>query len=1008
VLCKKETKNKMKNKIILALLILLNSIFSFSQNLNRFMPDVVPPSPTVANQMKFVETPISYFTGTPQISIPIHTVQEGNFSMPVSLDYNAGGIKVSEIASWVGLGWTLSAGGMIGRTVRGLPDEYAGAGFLNSMAPILGDYSNQLNHANGVYENEPDMFYFHFAGHSGRFFFDKSGNIHTVPKTDFKIEKSIQILTFKDSYGSCINKWVITTNDGIKYTFNEYELGISQGKSDIATSNPLASTNSWYLSKIEFPEGGEITFSYTENRVMYDIFSEVNAIFYINGTTGSSPLTPRVAWIGLTTDLKHLNAINFSNGRLKFVKRQRERADLRGDYALEKIVLENTAGTVLNQWVLSHQILEGTSLNSYETISISGNNIVSISELDGNSIPATMKRRLILTGIKELNSAGTAKNNGYSFDYYRTISIPNRFYPRTDHWGYANESEVQSPHNKPQVIIKPGGYQIVDKNPDFDRTKQGTLYKIIHPTMGETHFEYELHTFSNGSMPGIGGGSEAGGLRVKKTTYYDPVSTKSVIKKYYYTLDGDGLECPFSNIIFSSPVYYREYKETKVGLTAQYLIVSSQSAYPMATRQGSYVAYKYVTEEMTDLSGNHLGKSFYEYTMSFDEFTIMGGGPLNLSVDVQYYPSLFPNAFPYTPGNSREWSNGFLVRRRDYAYENNQYKEIYNLQNFWDIEVNTILQGYKVGVSSYEIPNVQPNNVIAALYDISTGTINLSKVIEKEKRGDLWVTKQKEYEYGETKGLPVHIYEILEGDKQQHKYFSYPKDYTNSSGFMYNLKTKNILNKPVETVTAIQSGQSVKITQGTITEYNNEGLPTSIKLLELSTPLDKSQFRFSSKTGVGILPGNGANGAYTPDSGYQERVTMTYDRGRLYRHGANNIFTYYLWGYNRQYPVVQVTSNDSSLDIKSKLTSVELTNVESGNYTTDNVISTLNKILTAYSTNSNVHVEALSYIPFRGVANRVDPKGIATKYEYDTFGRLQYIKDHSNKIVEQYNYNYKN
>ena len=1002
----------MKNIIILALLVLLNSVSTFSQDLNRLIPDIIPPSPTVANQMKFVETPISYFTGTPQISIPVYTVQEGNFSMPISLDYNAGGIKVSEIASWIGLGWSLSAGGMIGRTVRGLPDEYAGCGFLNSMAPKLGDYLSQLQHAMNTYENEPDMFYFHFAGHSGRFFFDKSGNIHTVPKTDFKIEKKIEYLTFDPSIGYCIAKWVITTNDGIKYTFNDYELGSSRGKSDLASSNSLISINSWYLSKIEFPEGGEITFSYTENRVMYDIFSELNTIFYINGTTGSPPLIPRVSWIGLHTDVKHLSAINFSNGRLKFVKRQRERADLRGDYALEKIVLENTAGTVLNQWVLSHQILEGTSLLSYETVSISGYNTVTINELDNNSIPAAMKRRLILTGIKELNSAGTAKNNGYSFDYYRTIAIPNRFYPRNDHWGYANESEVTSPYNKPQVENKPGGYHIIDRNPDFDRTKQGTLHKIIHPTMGETHFEYELHTFSNGSMPGIGGGSEAGGLRVKKTTYYDPVSAKSVIKKYYYTLSEEGSECPFSDIIFGSPQYYRGYYETKGGSTAQYLIVSSQSAYPMATRQGSYVAYKYVTEEMTDLSGRKLGKSFYEYTMSFDEFTVMGSGQHGLIfgsiVDVEYYPTLFPNAFPYTPADSREWCNGFLVGRRDYVYESNQYKEIYNLQNFWDIKVNTVLQGYKVGVSSYNLSNEQPNTIIAALYDISTGSINLSKVIEKEKRGDLWVTKQKEYEYGETKGLPVHISETLEGDKQQHQYFSYPKDYTNNSGFIYNLKTNNILNKSVETVTAIQSGQSVKITQGTITEYSNEGLPTSIKLLELSAPLDKSQFRFSSKTGAGILPGSGTNGAYTADSRYQERATMTYDRGRLYRHGANNIFTYYLWGYNRQYPVVQVTSNDSSLDIKSKLTSNELTNVESGNYTSDNMISTLNKIRTAYSTNSNVQVETLSYIPFRGIANKVAPNGIATKYEYDTFGRLQYIKDYNEKIIEQYNYNYKN
>lgn len=58
-----------------------------------------------------------------QISIPIHTVVEGTISLPVSLNYHAGGVRVAENGSWAGLGWSVNAGGMVSRSVLGRPDE---------------------------------------------------------------------------------------------------------------------------------------------------------------------------------------------------------------------------------------------------------------------------------------------------------------------------------------------------------------------------------------------------------------------------------------------------------------------------------------------------------------------------------------------------------------------------------------------------------------------------------------------------------------------------------------------------------------------------------------------------------------------------------------------------------------------------------------------------------------------------------------------------------------------
>ena len=206
------------------------------------------PSPNAAALGKYGDIPVNNHTGVPSISVPIYTVEEGSLKLPITINYHASGHRVSEIASWVGLGWSLSAGGMISRSVIGGPDEGITKGtIIGGTSPYVnrGWYKNYgilpelitcgdrplsiegpqmgtnpawggckalyVEAGKGFIDTEPDLFTFNFSGYSGKFFFDASRKIHMIPEADVFIEPI-------NSPG-LFYAWKIIAPDGNKYFF---------------------------------------------------------------------------------------------------------------------------------------------------------------------------------------------------------------------------------------------------------------------------------------------------------------------------------------------------------------------------------------------------------------------------------------------------------------------------------------------------------------------------------------------------------------------------------------------------------------------------------------------------------------------------------------------------------------------------------------------------------------------------------------------------------------------
>ncbi|AQX11123.1 hypothetical protein BAX94_14930 [Elizabethkingia meningoseptica] len=202
-------------------------------------------APTSNNLMKFEEVPIGYYTGIPDINIPLFNLPTNNknVSLNIQLKYHPLSVKPDDRSGETGLGWSLIAGGTITRTVRGgNPDEKDRTIAFSSPPKVKFGIYNQtynptykiLNNDTsfnfseytfdagiGKFDTEYDLYQYNFMDKSGRFYIvkDANGN-YTAEKLD---KNNHQIICNKDITTGVINSFTIIDDKGIRYIFDAME-----------------------------------------------------------------------------------------------------------------------------------------------------------------------------------------------------------------------------------------------------------------------------------------------------------------------------------------------------------------------------------------------------------------------------------------------------------------------------------------------------------------------------------------------------------------------------------------------------------------------------------------------------------------------------------------------------------------------------------------------------------------------------------------------------------------
>lgn len=478
-------KFKMKRNcqlILVFFLCILPAQLAFAQTPGDF--EKLPfSSPNAASLGRYGEVPVGYYSGVPNISVPIHELVEGDISLPISISYHASGIKVEEVASWVGLGWSLNAGGLISVEVRGIPDMLRGTqgmvvkGLIQAAlgtttltttdhwtwSEVLDefDFSDPADKLaiqeikSGGGDGESDIYSVNAAGLNFKFFKNNEGSFMVIDHQDVSI-----------SYNDASFSWTIVDAQGIKYTFSERE---------ISNSSSSSATTGWWLSEIEDKLGNQMYFHYTSyGSHAYSISQSAYLYLEGNGEEISRPSRNiNTTYAHTYSSVARLDSITTESGRKVVFMSSSGRLDQENEFSLDEIRFLNASGVITNRAVLEHSYFQGipSTPKAFEN--------------DFWQSTASYKRF-------KLNSI-TVDDKTFGFQYNEQTEMPTRYSISQDLWGYYNAAENITfiPYFMQEYDGRYLTFDGGDRTVNSQVIDTYMLRKITYPTGGYSEFFFE-------------------------------------------------------------------------------------------------------------------------------------------------------------------------------------------------------------------------------------------------------------------------------------------------------------------------------------------------------------------------------------------------------------------------------------------------------------------------------------------------------------------------------------
>ncbi|MDE7116198.1 MAG: RHS repeat-associated core domain-containing protein [Muribaculaceae bacterium] len=226
------------------------------------LPELVAqPSPEAAAMLRHLDEEISYSEGMAALSIPLYEWTAGDILTSISMRYRISGYRIDERAGWTGLGWNLSGGGCVARTIIGMPDEKQPVEIRNTQKINSGTdgHSYFIDLENHKNDAELDRYSYVCAAGSGSFVI-KDGAIIQTPRSNNTIE-------FTGESKDGVRDFAVTSPDGTRYVFTErehidYIYNPGGLTTPVRNDRYFNAVSTWHLSYVISPQGEILTFEY--------------------------------------------------------------------------------------------------------------------------------------------------------------------------------------------------------------------------------------------------------------------------------------------------------------------------------------------------------------------------------------------------------------------------------------------------------------------------------------------------------------------------------------------------------------------------------------------------------------------------------------------------------------------------------------------------------------------------------------------------------------------------